>query len=227
MNFTFPFEQMRFRIHLFTLLLFFQVSFSFADNQHVMRGKRDFLRMNLPVIGNKWPYRPGSLWISLQSHHAFIIYPTFGTRTSLPPLQLSVDHSFDSHFALGAYFGYFKSTYTDSYGISKYQSDLTGYNGGIRLTFHFTDIFNNAFMEVLNVKKWDLYSTASAGWYSYNWKVEEKYTDTQDFNNGSFGSFGLVLGIKWLPTPKTGIFIEGGKGNVGWFSAGLSVKLVK
>ena len=218
---------MKFRIHLFIVILFFQTSFSMAEGQNSLRGKRDFLRMNLPVIGSKWPFRPGSLWLSLQSHHAFIIYPTFGTRSGLPPLQLSADHSFDNHFAFGLYFGYFNSTYTDMYGESKYESILTGYNGGIRLTFHFADIFNNAFMEVLNVKKWDLYSTAFAGWHSYKWNVEEKYTGTQDYTNGSFGSFGLVLGLKWLPTTKTALFIEGGKGTVGYFSAGIAVKLVK
>jgi hypothetical protein len=227
MNFNNRVEQMRLVIHLFTLLLVFQSSFSFAGNQNLGYGKRDLLRMNLPVVGYKWPYRPGSLWVNLQSHHSFINYPTFGTRTGLPPLQLSVDHSFDTHFAFGAYVGYYNATYTDNFGDSKYQSTFSGNNIGLRLTFHFSDIFNNMFHEVVNVKKWDFYSTAFAGWHTIKWNVDSKYINTQDFSDGSFGSLGLVLGVKWMPTSRTGIFLEAGKSPVGWFSAGISGKLVK
>ena len=183
--------------------------------------------MNLPVIGNKWPYRSGSMWVNLQASSGLIIFPTFGSREGLPPLQISADHSFDNHWAIGGYIGYYNSIYKDNFGISEYSSEIKGYSGGLRLTLHFADIFNNAFMEVLNLKKWDLYSTASAGWYSYKWTVDPKYTANQDFANQSYGSLGLVLGIKWIPTPKFGIFVEGGKGPVGWVSAGISAKIVK
>jgi hypothetical protein len=189
--------------------------------------KRDFLRMNLPVIGNKWPYRSGSLWVSLQMSRAFITYPSFGSQSGLPPLQLSIDHSFDNHWALGVYGGFFNSTYTDNFGNEQYSAKIKAFNGGLRLTLHFSDIFNNAFAEVLNVKKWDLYSTMSAGWYSYKWQVAPIYTETRDYTNASFGSLGLVLGLKWIPTPKYSLFVEGGKGPVGWVSFGLAGKLIK
>ena len=218
---------MKFIVKFLIIWAFCTTIQSLAYSNPLSRGRRDFLRMNLPVIGNKWPNRQGSLWVGLQASSAFIIYPKFGQRTGFLPLQVSVDHSIDDHWALGAYAGYFNSTYTDKYGEQTYQSKITGFNGGLRLTLHFADIFNNMFAEVLNLKKWDLYSTASAGWYAYNWQVDPIYTNTRDFSNASFGSFGLVVGVKWIPIPQLGIFVEGGKGPVGWVSFGISGKLVK
>jgi hypothetical protein len=125
------------------------------------------------------------------------------------------------------YYGFFHSTYTDSYGSEAYQSQIKSNFGGIRLTFHFADVFNNTFGEVVNVKKWDFYSTANLGWYSFRWDVSSKYIEQQDFSDGSFGSAGLVLGVKWIPHPKIGMFIEAGKGPVGIISFGVSGKIMK
>ena len=188
---------------------------------------RDFLGMNLPMLGNKWPHKRGSLWVSVSAAKKYIIFPEFGSQKGLLPMQISGDYSFDNHWAFGAYYGFFNATYTDSYGSEAYESRIKSNFGGIRLTFHFADVFNNTFGEVINVKKWDFYSTASLGWYSFRWDVDAKYTDQQDFSDGSFGSASLVLGAKWIPHPKIGIFVEAGKGPVGVISFGISGKIMK
>jgi hypothetical protein len=188
---------------------------------------RDFLGMNLPMLGNKWPHKRGSLWINLSAAKKYIIFPEFGSQKGLLPMQISGDYSFDNHWALGAYYGFFNATYTDSYGSEAYESHIKSNFGGIRLTFHFADVFNNTFGEVINVKKWDFYSTASLGWYSFRWNVASKYTQKQDFSDGSFGSASLILGAKWIPHPKIGIFVEAGKGTVGIISFGVSGKIMK
>ena len=189
--------------------------------------KRDFLGMNLPMLGNKWPHKSGSLWINMSAAKKYIIFPEFGSQKGLPPMQISGDYSFDNHWAFGVYYGFFNATYTDSYGSEAYQSHIKSNFGGVRLTFHFADVFNNTFGEVINVKKWDFYSTASLGWYSYRWQVAPKYVEKQDFSDGSFGSASLVLGAKWIPHPKIGIFLEAGKGTAGMISFGVSGKIMK
>lgn len=188
---------------------------------------RDFLGINLPMLGNKWPFKKGALWINLSASKKYIIFPEFGSQKGLLPMQISADYSFDNHWAFGIYYGFFNSTYTDTYGSEAYDSRITSNFGGIRLTFHFADVFNNTFGEVVNVKKWDFYSTAALGWYSFRWDVAPKYAEQQDFSDGSFGSASLVLGAKWIPHPKIGVFLEAGKGTVGVISFGLSGKIMK
>jgi hypothetical protein len=218
-------------LFLFAYVFLINLNSSQASDFHRENGLRgpykDFLGMNLPMIGNKWPYRTGSLWIHLQASEWFLIYPDFGKRTGLPPLQVAADYSFDNHWAIGTYFGMFHGTYFDNYGNGNYKSQVNGYNGGLRLTLHFSDIFNNLFTEVINIKKWDLYATSHLGWYSYRWAVDPIYEDQQDFSSASFASVGLVLGARYHITPKTGIFIEAGKGPVGIISGGISAKLMK
>ena len=189
--------------------------------------RRDFLGMSYPTMGNKWPNRKGSVWIHSQASFKHIIYPDFGQQNGLPPIHLTADYSFDHHWSLGAYYGRFRSTYVDVYGNEFYESDIKSYFGGLRLTLHFTDIFNNAFGEVVNVRKWDFYGSAFIGWHSISWDVAPKYFGQQDFSEGSFGSLGLVLGCRWLPFKRLGVFAEAGKGPTGYFSFGLSGKIIK
>lgn len=191
------------------------------------RVRRDLFRMNLPRMGKPWPCQPGSLWINAQASHKFIIFPEFGSRKGAPPIHLSADYSFDQHWSAGIYYGFYNGRYTDLYGNEPYESQIRAYLGGLRLSLHFADIFNNAFGEVVNVRKWDFYATTHVGWYTFRWDVNQIHREQQDFSEGSFGSLGLVLGARWIPVPKLAVFIEGGKGPVGWLSFGISGKLMK
>jgi hypothetical protein len=190
------------------------------------RSSRDFLGFRLPLMGSRWGFRTGSVWAGVQAARSYIVYPRFGSHKGVP-LQFQADYSFDNHWAAGVYGGLFQATYSDIYGSETYQSRLLSYSGGLRLTLHFSDVFNNVFGEVVNVRKWDFYSTAFAGWYSYRWKVDRLYEGQQDFSDGSFGSMGLVLGARWMPHPRLGIFAEAGKGPVGYLALGLSARVVK
>lgn len=210
------------------LFIFLSVSAMGADLDAPMgRVRKDLFRMNLPRMGKQWPCQPGSLWINAQGSTKFIVFPEFGSRKGLPPLHLSADYSFDQHWSLGVYYGFYNGRYSDVYGNELYESQIRAYLGGLRLSLHFADIFNNAFGEVVNVRKWDFYATSHVGWYSFRWDVNPKYREQQDYSEGSFGSLGLVLGARWIPIPKLALFVEGGKGPVGWLSLGISGKLMK
>jgi hypothetical protein len=218
-NLNFPFRK-KFLLSFFTL---FSVLLCEAEN---LGGPyRDFLGLNLPIIGNKWPYRRGSIWTGLQGSHAFINYPKWGTRSGLIPLQANIDYSFDHHWAIGAYIGYFGSTYSGTYGDEKFESRFQSFSGGLRITLHWSDVFNNLFFEVVNIRKWDIYTTTFIGYYSQNWNVAYRYLQTQDFSEGSYTTMGIIMGLRWHPWPKVGLFVEGGKGPVGYLGFGLNVKV--
>lgn len=186
----------------------------------------DFLGLRLPKNGVKWPVRKGSLWLNLSTNRWLYAYPKFGSITGLPIL-VSADHSFDDHWTIGAYGGYYSPTYNEPFGSDRYDSHLKSYVGGLRLSFHFADVFNKAFHEVLNLQRWDLYTSLSAGVVHYTWKVDNKYINHRDFTPVTFPSVGLVAGVRFLIFPRLAVFGEIGKGVFGYVGFGLSAKIVK
>jgi|LakMenEpi03Aug12_release.lakeMendotaPanAssembly.Ray.scaffolds.fasta_scaffold409356_2 hypothetical protein len=189
--------------------------------------QRDFLGIDMPNVGIKWPYRQGALWLGLQSGIGFIDYPEFGTRKGLMPLQLNADYSFDDHWAVGGYFGYFNSSYNFIFGNQNLEGKFTGMTGGLRLTLHWSDVFNDMFREVLNIISWDLYTTAFGGIYNRKWDVDDRARSGPEFLEGSKAQYGVVMGLRWHPAPKFGVFAEGGLGSIGYFGFGLNAKLMK
>ena len=191
------------------------------------RRRGDFLGLNMPRMGNKWPNRKGSGWLSLQTSAKYTAYPVFGRIQGMVPLQVSFDYSFDNHFTIGGYVGRFEANYLDTYGTEPYKCAILSNSGGLRMSLHFSDLFNNMFGERVNVRKWDLYATGHIGWHTITWNVDQKYRGSRDFSIGTFSSIGIMAGIKWLPTPRFGVFVEGGKGPVSIFGFGLSAKILK
>ena len=183
--------------------------------------------MNFPRMGNKWPNLKGSGWISLQTPVKFTAYPTFGQITGMRPIQVSFDYSIDDHFTVGAYLGRFYSEIQDVYGTEYYRCYFRSNSGGIRFSLHFSDLINSFTGARINVRKWDIYSTAHMGWYTRNWVVGERFRGNRDYSIGSFSNTGIVAGVKYLPVPRLGIFAEAGIGPVSVFGFGISGKILK
>lgn len=186
----------------------------------------DFLGLRLPRNGVKWPVRKGSLWLSLSTNRWLYAYPKFGSISGLP-IQAAVDHSFDDHWTIGVYAGYYNPTYNEPFGSDRYDSHLKSYVAGLKLSFHFADVFNEAFHEVLNLQRWDFYTSLSAGVVHYKWEVDHKYLAYRDFTPVTFPSVGLVLGTRFLILPRFAVFAEVGKGVFGYVGFGLATKIVK
>lgn len=180
----------------------------------------------LPKNGNRWPFGRGSVWFSAAANSKMIVYPVFGQVSGIPWMA-SAEYSFNDHFAFGAYGGFYQGTYTEPFGSDTYESKLRSYVYGLRLTFHFADIFNRTFLEVVNTRRWDLYATLTAGIVHYDWNVSYKYLHYRDFSPKSFGSVGGVVGIRYCPIPRLGFFAEVGKGVFGYYGFGAALKIVK
>jgi hypothetical protein len=213
------------------LLVFLMETTSILGNDYSAlfptRRRNDFLGLNLPRMGNKWPYLKGAGWLSLQMPVKYTAYPAFGQIVGLRPLQLSFDYSFDDHFSIGAYLGRFQSDIQDNYGTEFYRSSFRSNSGGVRLSFHFADLINSFVGTHINVRKWDFYSTAHIGWYTRNWTVSEMYRKTRDYSNGSFSNVGIMLGAKYHPIQRIAIFAEGGIGPVSVYGFGITGKIIK
>ena len=217
---------MVFTLHLFSGM----ASAPNLDMQANTSSGRKFTRMlfghGLPKNGNRWPFARGAMWVSVATGMKLNVYPDFGTVSNLP-LMLATDYSYNDHFALGIYGGYYAPTYSDVYGNSSYQSKMQSFVGGARLTFHFCDLFNRSFLEVLNTRKWDLYATAHAGIVYYKWEVASGYRHIRDFSPTSFFTGGLVAGIRYMPLPRVAFYAEAGKGIFGYYGFGASFKIMK
>lgn len=180
----------------------------------------------LPKNGNRWPMAKGSVWTGISMGSKLSVYPQFGSISGYP-LYAFGDYSYSDHMSIGGYFGYYRGNYQVEYGVNMYESQLQSFVGGARLTFHFADVFNRLFLEVVNVKKVDLYSTLHAGFVQYNWNVDPLYQFHKDYSPVNKPSAGLVVGLRYLPHSKVGIHVEVGKGVYGNVSFGVAYKIVK
>lgn len=182
----------------------------------------------LPRTNYTWPFPKGSGWLSLQTPLMFTAYPDYGRIEGLPPVQVSFDYSIDPHFSIGGYLGRYRAKILDWYENEPYQTSFWSNSGGIRMSLHFSHLLNAFAGTRINLKKLDLYATGSLGWYTRNFTtVSERYRNNRDYSFGSFSSPGLMLGVRYFPIEKLGIFAEGGWGPVSVFGIGISARVIK
>ena len=188
-------------------------------------GKRGgIFKYHLSRNGVHWPVREGSLWLSGGTNRFLFLYPKVNSSDGFP-VQISADYSFDDHFTIGAYGGYYGNKYIFLYGMEPYNNYLKSYVGGLRLGFHFTDFFNDMIYGRINMSKWDIYSTIHIGIVRYQWEETAWNKDQQDFTAHTFASIGLVAGIRYIITPSFSLYAEGGKGVFGYMGFGAAVKI--
>ncbi|AHM61492.1 hypothetical protein D770_16190 [Flammeovirgaceae bacterium 311] len=140
----------------------------------------------------------------------------YGNRTlGFPPLTVNVEYSIDDRFAVGPYLGYFSRNYRGVGGFSVF-----GFGG--RGTFHASSSLNEWFDWNIDENKWDLYASAVLGFQVYNWNYDESYLLR---NNSSGGVvIGPILGARYFINPNFGVFAETGRGALGAFTLGASMK---
>lgn len=180
----------------------------------------------LPKNGNRWPVSKGSVWMGFTLSQKLSVYPQFGTVSGWPIMAWG-EYSYSDHTSIGGYMGYYQGQYQVEYGVEMYESKLKSFVGGVRWTFHFADLFNRTFLEVVNLKKVDLYTTIHAGFVQYQWEVDSRYQFHKDYAPVNKPSAGMMLGIRILPHPKLGLHLEAGKGVFGYVNFGLNYKIVQ
>ena len=182
----------------------------------------DFLGFTMPTIGSKWPFPKGSIWLHASTSIGSMSYPKFGTRTAFLPLLGAAEYSFDPYWAAGPYVGYYSVSYSDTYLGESFSSKLRSIVFGARLTFHATPLFKKYFGADLNLKKWDIYSTLSAGMVSNHWNGNERIENSQNFETTTYPSVGFMVGAKYFAYSTVAVHGEFGKGPFGLFNFGIS-----
>lgn len=194
--------------------------------QGFYKNPHDILGVGMPRNGVKWPVRKGSLWVSAGTSKWLHAFPRFGKIEGIP-WRLAADYSLDDHLTVGFYGGYYQASYDEPYGSERYYSYLKSYVGGVSMAFHFSDLFNNLFHEVINTRRWDLYTQLTVGLVHYEWTVDAKYLEHRDFTPLTYPSVGFVAGARYFATKRIGLYVEGGKGIYGYLGFGVAAKVIK
>ena len=182
----------------------------------------DFLGFSMPIIGSKWPFPKGSVWLHASTSIGSMSYPKFGTRSAFLPLLLAGEYSMDPYWAAGSYFGYYSVSYSDTYLGESYSSKLRSFVFGARLTFHATALLRKYCNADINLKKWDIYSTLSAGMVSNHWNGNKRIEDTQNLEITTYPSLGCMIGAKYFAYSTIAVHGEFGKGPFGLINFGIS-----
>lgn len=179
--------------------------------------------LDLPSTGSRWPFPTGAIWVHASTSFGVIGYPSYGNRRVFLPLMLSADYSFDPHWSLGGYLGYFSIAYDDSYLGERYSSRLSNWVLGGRLTFHGTDVINELTGADIDVTDWDIYGILSLGLVNRTWRVDSDYRESRNFDSITYPSLGLVVGAKYFVSNTFAIHAELGKGALGALTFGGSL----
>jgi len=182
----------------------------------------DFLGFSMPTVGSKWPFPKGSVWLHTSTSIGSVSYPEFGTKSAFLPLLGAAEYSLDPYWAAGPYIGYYGVSYSDTYLGESYSSKLRSFVFGARLTFHATALLRKYCNADINVKKWDIYSTLSAGMVSNHWNGNERIENSQNFETTTYPSLGFMVGAKYFAYSTFAVHGEFGKGPFGLINFGIS-----
>lgn len=182
----------------------------------------DFLGLKLPSTGTKWPFPTGAIWVNVGSSIGYFGFPSYGNRRGFLPIEGNIEYSFDPHWAVGPYLGFYSVRYADVWAGESYSSRLSRLVMGGRLTFHGTDVLNQELGADIDVKQWDIYASLTAGIVAQTWRVDSKFKGVRNFDSYAYPTLGLILGAKYFVSPTFAVHAETGKGTFGFLNFGVS-----
>ena len=145
----------------------------------------------------------------------------FGSYTGLPPVSINAEYSLDDRFAVGPYVGIFSRSY--KYG-GDYGIRFTALSFGARGTFHASGFLRDKLDFNINEEKLDIYASAILGIETYTWNYDDDYFGDSSYSDGTRLILGPIVGIRYNFTPAIGAYFEGGRGNFGVATLGITGK---
>lgn len=138
------------------------------------------------------------------------------------PITVNVDYGIHEMISVGPYAGYLSRTYGQRTSTNRWR--FTSLAFGVHGAFHASSFLNDKLDFNINEEKVDIYGKVILGYetYSYN-DTGTLFDDT--YRDSGQPVFGPVLGIRYMFNPNLGGYAEGGRGNFGWLTLGLSFKL--
>lgn len=142
----------------------------------------------------------------------------FGARTtSFPALTANYEIGIHEYFGVGPYAGFASWNYR-SFGIEGGSSIFTA---GVRGSFHYSTLLNEALDFGIDDSKLDLYVTLIMGMTFFN---NTGFLQDNRYNNSKF-DFGPVLGARYYFGKNFGVYVEGGRGALSYLTLGVSLKM--
>ena len=134
-----------------------------------------------------------------------------GTYAETIPLNVSFEYGFGKFISAGV------QTDVYTYRHGRDQQLRTVFPTSLRATYHYGKHF-------LKQKNLDLYAGAAVGVYGNEW-WDYRQNRNPRYLYGEHGglSVGLYAGVKYLFTPKFGLFAELGQ-NISWLKAGMAFR---
>ncbi len=165
-------------------------------------------------------YAEGDKILNVGFSFGNIGYGFVGTRSiGIPPLTASLEVGIHEYVSVGGYAGIARWTYDWN---TNYNYSWTFLAVGGRATFHYVPLLNEALDMGIDATKFDFYVSAVVGLEFRSWSSSYDDIPGIDYDNSVNAVFGPFLGWKYMFNPNFGIFIEGGRGALGWGTIGVS-----
>jgi hypothetical protein len=129
------------------------------------------------------------------------------------PTTASFELGLHEYVSAGAYLGF------ASWNYSTIDNRFNVFVAGVKGSFHYLPLINEALDFGLEESDWDFYFTLMFGLQSYSWKND--FINAGDLNTTELALSG-VLGFRYLFNQNWGIYFEGGRGAIGYLTVGAS-----
>ncbi len=144
-------------------------------------------------------------------------YGWFGYSGLGASLNGSYEVGFHEYFSAGIYGG------VGRYGIAR-GWNLTAIAAGVRGSFHYVALVNEALDMDLNEDKLDLYVSVVLGAEIISTNIDDEFFGDA-FNDGVFLDFGTIVGGRYMLSDRFGVYSELGYGALSIWTIGLTVNM--
>lgn len=174
-------------------------------------------------------YSPGNVYFNAgvnflfrnYSPSVFNFWNNYNYRTTLPVLA-SLEVGINEYLSFGGYIGFHSYGWDYRTSVGSYDYAYRRFGYGVRGSFHYLYLINDLLDLELDEKHIDLYATIMIGLNTRSETRKEPGLTTTDVRTN--GSFGTLLGFRYMFNNTFGAYLEGGRGSLGFANIGLTLK---
>lgn len=145
-------------------------------------------------------------------------YNPYGT----PVFRANIEYGFHDYISGGVYFGFHRHGYRYNEFGAIWEQHNTRTSVGGRVSFHWLNFLAQEVDLDLEIPQLDVYSSLMLGMNFHNRRNIEPNFRSSNLNVGA--NFGLTLGARYAINDKFGVFVETGRGSLGWGIIGASMR---
>ncbi len=139
------------------------------------------------------------------------------------PLLASVEFGVAEDISVGPWVGFHSQRYNYNNGYGTYKYSYTTLTFGGKGTYHATNLINEELDAGID-DNIDIYGSLYIGAIMRNEDIGDGLI-VGGVGNSVGVNVGAAVGLRYMFTPAIGVFAETGRGIMGWFTGGLSLKL--